>query len=276
MKDIQCCVKQCDTSLDASYWDKQYQSNTIGWDLGTISPPIQSLIDGLTDQSLAILIPGCGNTYEAEYLLAKGFSNVTLIDIAPTLIENLQKKFINNPEIKVIQGDFFEHKGVYDLIIEQTFFCALPPFMRQRYVWKMHQLLAENGKLSGLLFNRHFDVNPPFGGSTIEYQSLFSDAFEIEKMEECTNSVLPRMHSELIFNFIKKKEIVVNLYGLTGITCSNCVQTVSKKLLELPGVLSAQINSNFSDLLLISTQDIPLIQLQEVLAYESHYTITKI
>jgi hypothetical protein len=30
----------------------------------------------------------------------------------------------------VLLGDF-NHKGEYDLIIEQTFFCALPPVMRQ-------------------------------------------------------------------------------------------------------------------------------------------------
>ena len=67
------------------------------------------------------------------------------------------KKFKNNPNIKIVLGDFFAHKGKYDLIIEQTFFCALPPTMRQKFVWKMHQLLADEGKLAGLLFNRAFE-----------------------------------------------------------------------------------------------------------------------
>jgi len=80
----------------------------------------------------------------------------------------LKKNFIANTRIQVLLGDFFNHKGEYDLIIEQTFFCALPPTMRQKYVWKMHELLAKDGILAGLLFNRKFEVSPPFGGSQEE------------------------------------------------------------------------------------------------------------
>lgn len=276
MKDISCCVKQCDTSLDATYWDNQYQENTIGWDLGMISPAMQSIIESITDKSIAILIPGCGNTYEAEFLLSNGFSNITVIDIAPTLIQNLHEKFKNNPQIKIIQGDFFEHQGNYDLIIEQTFFCALPPYLRAKYVWKMHQLLKEKGKLTGLLFNRSFEVNPPFGGNKAEYETLFVNLFELEKLEECLHSALPRMGSELLFSFIKKPNVVANLYELTGISCSHCVATVTQKLLALPEVLSVQISSNFSYLLLVSGQEIPLAQLQDLLSDEPNYTILKI
>jgi 16S rRNA A1518/A1519 N6-dimethyltransferase RsmA/KsgA/DIM1 with predicted DNA glycosylase/AP lyase activity len=52
------------------------------------------------------LIPGCGNTYEAEYLLQEGFTNITVIDIAPTLVESLKQKFADNSSIKIIQADF--------------------------------------------------------------------------------------------------------------------------------------------------------------------------
>ena len=124
----------------------------------------------MKDTRISVLIPGCGNTYEAEYLLEKGFTNITVIDIAPTLVEKLKEKFKNTTAIRIIQGDFFEHKGSYDLILEQTFFCALPPQMRQKYVWKMHHLLSKNGKIAGLLFNRSFEISPPFGGNTTEYE----------------------------------------------------------------------------------------------------------
>jgi hypothetical protein len=43
------------------------------------------------NKDIAILIPGCGNTYEAAYLLEQGFTNVTVIDIAPTLVKILSK-----------------------------------------------------------------------------------------------------------------------------------------------------------------------------------------
>ena len=130
--------------LNQNFWNDLYKTNSMGWDIGAVSPPIKTLIDTLEDKNISILIPGCGNCYEAEYLLQKSFTNITLIDIAPTLVENLKQKFEFNSNIKIILGDFFEHQGKYDLIIEQTFFCALPPIMRQQYVLKMNQLYVIN------------------------------------------------------------------------------------------------------------------------------------
>ena len=103
-------------------------------------------------------------------------------------------------------GDFFNHTGQYDLILEQTFFCALDPSLRTNYVQKMSELLKENGKLVGLLFGVQFPNNPPFGGSREEYLSLFSDTFKINLLEPCYNSVKPRQDSELFFNFSKNGE----------------------------------------------------------------------
>jgi len=273
MEDITCCVKSCEKPLDQSYWDLQYQSETTGWDLGTISPPIKAYVDQLKDTTISVLIPGCGNTYEAEYLLEKGFANITVIDIAPTLVEKLKEKFKNTTAIRIIQGDFFEHKGSYDLILEQTFFCALPPQMRQKYVWKMHHLLSKNGKIAGLLFNRSFEVSPPFGGNTTEYEQLFSKAFHLKILETSYNSVTPRAQSELFFVFEKKSEVIVQCFALSGISCSNCTKTVLQKIGAITGVTNAQINSTFTDLIVMSTNEISLGQLKEVLAYEPEYSI---
>lgn len=191
-------------SLDQTYWDNQYKANTTGWDLGIIAPPLKNYIDILKNKDIRILIPGCGNAYEAAYLLEQGFSNITIIDIAPTLVGKLKTKFKDQKNLNIILGDFFLHDGEYDIIIEQTFFCALPPTMRQRYVWKMQQLLAKEGKITGLLFNRTFKNSPPFGGSQEEYKILFKESFDLLKMEVCPNSVRPRSGTELFIVLQKK------------------------------------------------------------------------
>lgn len=186
--------------LDQQYWDKRYQACETGWDLGEVSPPIKAYIDQLERKDIAILIPGCGNSYEAAYLLQQGFTNITLIDIAPALVADLQQKFAGNPHIHLILGDFFEHQGQYDLILEQTFFCALPPAMRKAYADKMLQLLAPSGKLSGLLFDTYFEKQgPPFGGSKQEYLNLFASDFTVRQMENCYNSYPKRSGTELFF-----------------------------------------------------------------------------
>jgi len=190
--------------LDQEYWETQYKTKATGWDLGKVSPPIKKHFEIIENKNSRILIPGCGNSYEAEYLINKGFTDITLIDISPTLIDDLQEKFQNNSNLKIILGDFFEHQGEYDLIIEQTFFCALPPKMRENYVSKMHQLLSKKGKLVGLLFNKTFESGPPFGGSQAEYEQLFKEHFDFKTMEICYNSIAPRAKSELFIEFQKK------------------------------------------------------------------------
>ena len=154
-------------------------------------------MDKIEDKNVSILIPGCGNAYEAEYLLKNGFQNITLIDIAPKAVEILQNKFRNDPQINVILGDFFEHQGHYDFMLEQTFFCAIPPSMRENYAKKSAELLQANGKIVGVMFNTIFEhQGPPFGGKTEDYRKIFEPFFNIKKMEECYNSIPPRKGSE--------------------------------------------------------------------------------
>ena len=200
-EELNCCLTPNEPTLDANYWNSQYLAQTTGWDLGMPSPPLAAFIDRLEQKSMKILIPGCGSAYEAQYLLDSGFENVTLIDIAADLVKKLQERFANNANIRIVLGDFFEHQGEYDLILEQTFFCALPPFMREKYVQKMNELLSENGLLAGLLFNRIFEKQgPPFGGSIGEYQILFPKfGLEILEMETAKNSIAPRANSEVFF-----------------------------------------------------------------------------
>lgn len=275
MSEEKCCVVTCDLPLDKTYWNNQYQANTTGWDLGMVSPPIQSYIDTITNKNAAILIPGCGNSYEAEYLLKQGFTNITVIDIAPTLVQQLQIKFADNPNINSILGDFFEHVGVYDYIFEQTFFCALPPTLRQRYVWKMFHLLSNHGKLAGLLFNRTFSVSPPFGGNLTEYEQLFAKAFVFNSISLAGNSVPARANSELFFEFQKNDFYQINLYHFEGITCARCKTTVSDIFLEIDGVVNVSMNTSFSELIIVSKEEIQIEVLQKLISYDPKYKIRK-
>ena len=192
--------------LDAQYWDNRYQQEQTQWDIGSVSNPLKAYIDQLTNKDQSILIPGCGNSYEAAYLLDNGFTNITLIDLSPSLTDKLRTRFANelDQKIKIITGDFFELEGNWDLILEQTFFCALDPSMRTSYVQKMHSILNKGGKIAGVLFNRAFEGGPPFGGSKEEYEHLFTPSFEIKTMEPCYNSIKPREGAELFVIAVKK------------------------------------------------------------------------
>ncbi|WP_408648384.1 class I SAM-dependent methyltransferase [Tenacibaculum retecalamus] len=79
--------------LSANFWGKKYTSNKIGWDLGIVSPPLKAYFDQLENKELKILIPGGGNSYEAEYLFKTGFKNVYVVDISNKPLSNLKKEF---------------------------------------------------------------------------------------------------------------------------------------------------------------------------------------
>lgn len=189
---------------DKIYWENRYAEHQTGWDLGQCSPPLQAYIDQLENKELSILIPGCGRAYEAGYLLANGFTQVTLIDIAENLVAQLQQQFKHTP-FKILKADFFSLEGQFDLILEQTFFCAIRPEQRKTYVNKVAELLKPHGKLVGLLFDKQFETDgPPFGGSVAEYEELFRKQFRLRKLEKAYNSIKPRQNAEVFINFIKK------------------------------------------------------------------------
>ena len=107
------------------------------------------------------------------------------------------------PSENLFVTDFFQHGGKYDLILEQTLYCAIDPSLRTKYAQKVNELLKTGGKLVGLLFDRNFESGPPFGGSKAKYMECFSPYFSHLKMEACYNSIEPRKGTELFIQLQK-------------------------------------------------------------------------
>lgn len=193
--------------LDSEYWNNRYLDKTHRWDIGYPSPAITNYFDKIKDKSSRILIPGCGSAYEGEYLHKNGFSNITLLDVS----EESKKLFMARvPDFTNFRvEEFFELEGQFDYIIEQTFFCALNPNLRNDYAQKMKTLLAPKGKLVGLMFEAElYQDHPPFGGSKLDYLSIFSPHFSSIKMNITNDSIKERLGREL---FVELSNNNVNL-----------------------------------------------------------------
>ena len=191
--------------LDPEYWNKRYLTDDFGWDAGSITTPLKTYFDQLTNKELKILIPGAGNSYEAEYLFKNGFENVFVLDYASEPLQNFKARNPRFHDQNLIQDDFFKHYDNYDLIIEQTFFCAINPILRLNYAQHMHQLLKPAGKLVGVLFDDVLNADkPPFGGDPTEYRTYFDNYFTYKVFEPCYNSIKPRENRELFINLVKK------------------------------------------------------------------------
>ncbi len=190
-------------NLEDKYWSERYSAGSTGWDIGKVSKPIEEYIDQLSNKDLKILIPGSGNSHEAACLLEQNFTNITCIDISGVLVDQCQLKFkkeIKEGRFKIKHGNFFELDEKYDLIIEQTFFCAIDISLRQNYAEKVKELLSANGKLVGLLFQIPYSNSRPFGGDRTEYLGYFNDLFNNVSIEPCYNSIKPRAGNELWIN----------------------------------------------------------------------------
>jgi thiopurine S-methyltransferase len=193
--------------LDKAYWDSRYQSDNIGWDIGFVSPAIKNWFDIQENKDLHILIPGAGSGYEVSYAHKIGFKNVFYMDISSEAVALFKSKNKSFPENRILSSDFFDLNlsSHFDIIIEQTFFCAQSPSRRVKYVKKTHDLLRKKGQIVGLLFGINFQKNgPPFGGDIVQYQKLFESKYEIEKLQICKNSIPERAGNEIWMELTKK------------------------------------------------------------------------
>ncbi len=194
---------------EETYWTKRYQEARTGWDIGHVSTPLKEYVDQLTDKSITILIPGAGNAYEAEYLWKQGFQNVYILDISKLPLQQFLERNPSFPKSQLLQTDFFTHKGTYDLILEQTFFCSFVPTDENRtaYAKQMARLLKPTGKLVGVWFDFPLTQDMekrPFGGDKELYLRYLSPFFSTIVFERCYNSIAPRQGNEL-FGILRKK-----------------------------------------------------------------------
>ena len=191
--------------LTPHYWNTRYENNDIGWDVGKITTPLKAYFDQLKDKSLSILIPGAGNSYEAEYLHQLGFTNVVVIDIAPTAILKFKERVVDFPEPHIINMNFFDLNGRFDIIVEQTFFCAIDKKLRSSYAEQAYKVLNPNGKIIGLMFDAPLNEDhPPYGGSVDEYKTYFDPLFDIKMMDVAYNSIDSRVGREVFVKMVKK------------------------------------------------------------------------
>jgi methyl halide transferase len=198
-----------DTDQETAYWAGRYADGQTGWDLGAPAPALRAYFDQLPDRDLRILIPGAGNAYEAEYLHQQGFTDVTVLDLAAQPLQDFARRVPDFPQERLVQGNFFDHEGVYDLVVEQTFFCSFPPLAAHRhdYARTMARLIKPGGKLMGLWFDIPLtgDLEKrPFGGTREEYIGYFEPFFTLKYLDRCYNSIPPRAGNELFGLWVRK------------------------------------------------------------------------
>ena len=191
--------------LNNKFWNDKYVNSKTGWDVGEITTPLKEYFEQLNNKKNKILIPGCGNAYEAEYLFKNKFHSTFVLDYSKHALNNFSNRVPDFPKKQLLNNDFFDAQGKYNIIVEQTFFCAIDKNKRRDYFAKMYDLLKAQGKLIDLIFDDNLNEDhPPFGGSKSEYKKYFEPYFNIKVFETAYNSINSRKGRELFMILFKK------------------------------------------------------------------------
>ena len=190
-------------------WQGHYETNDLGWDLGQVAPPFVKLWEEGKLPAGNVLVPGCGRGHEVVFLAENGF-DVTAIDFsrgAVTYLERaLEERNLNG---RVLHQDFFcmenYHDGIYDLVLEQTFFCAISPRKRQDYVQSVTRLLKPRGMLVGLFYQTDKEGGPPYNTTREDIERNFAKNFEIQELDKTSLSHEQRKDKEWL-GILKKKD----------------------------------------------------------------------
>jgi len=166
--------------MNITDWDQAYQENFTPWDKGSPSPPLVEWFSRHQARGSA-LVPGCGVGHDVAHLISLGFDALGL-DIAPKAVARAQARYPQHAA-RFVQGDLFAFHGQFDVVVEHTCLCALPPEWRVRYRDAVVSLLKPGGLLVGIWFvNPEMDpgeTGPPFGISQEELLRLMTPALTL-------------------------------------------------------------------------------------------------
>ena len=183
-----------------SDWQGHYDRGDLMWDIEQVSPPFARLWEQQKFSAGKTIIPGCGRGHEVVYFAERGF-DVTGVDFAMGAVTHLENSLKEKKlASRVIHGDFFSldssHDGYYDIMFEQTFFCAIAPSKRPLYIDTVKRILKKGGLLVALFYETGEKGGPPFNTTLAHIQQHFLQHFAAEHLDKATDSIERRNGKE--------------------------------------------------------------------------------
>lgn len=191
-----------------SFWGKIYQENPLPpWQLEAHHPAFDDVIKQLKLQKSRVGVFGCGIGYEAAFFSEKGHM-VTGFDFSAEAVGRANEKFGHLPSLKFIKSDVLklpaEYNEQFDVIVEHTCFCAIPPKNRNDLVKSWKKSLSETGYLIGVFFVMDRPEGPPYGATEWEIRERLRKSFDFVYWTRWHFSTERRIGTELVIVARKK------------------------------------------------------------------------
>ena len=199
-----------DVIRNPDFWNQLYIDKDTGWDIGHPTPIFVNWSKTLNSK-LKILIPGCGNCYDGLYL-SKQNHHVYALDFSENVIAEIIKKSKNEKvPIKVICDDYFlldkSYYNKFDIVLEYTFFCAIPINMRELYVKQTYNMLKPGGHLVAIFIpisKKTKKEGPPFYVDLNITLNMFEKYFIVESVDMNPQSIKQRNGNEAFVTMVRK------------------------------------------------------------------------
>lgn len=201
----------------AEYWSERYDTNQAPWDMhGETSVfralrerkemPVEPLNRG---KATRLWIPGCGYGHDAIAFAKAGY-DVTAVDFSDrplqVLVQQVQKEHL---QVECVQADIFalppSFFGTFDITLEYTCYCAIPPERREEYAQVIADTLVPGGWLVGLFFPTDGRPGgPPFAVDADEITSVCKQVgLELQRSYVPAESHPARLNKEILMMFQK-------------------------------------------------------------------------
>lgn len=195
-------LRQIVHSHSSDGWEKSWREGVTPWDLGQPTPILLHLLQTGSLPKGRALVPGCGSGHDV-IAIASPDRYVVGLDISESAIEiatKLSSSSSNANYHTFLKTDFFtwQPTGLFDLVFDYTFFCAIEPDMRSAWASRIQDLLKPNGELITLMFPISDHVGgPPYKVSVADYEEvLHSVGFRATSILDNELAIGPRQGRE--------------------------------------------------------------------------------
>lgn len=105
------------------YWNNRYAQETGPFDWYQTYSSLRPLLDLYISRHQRILVTGCGNSALGEGMVNDGYEDVVNVDISSVVIEAMQKKYQDLPQLKYIEMDVRDmssfQTGSFDAVLDK-------------------------------------------------------------------------------------------------------------------------------------------------------------
>lgn len=174
-------------------WEAVWESGVspgAAFDKESVLPDLQeALSSGSLPRGGRVLVPGCGRGYDVEAFGRSGhYTEVIGADVSATAVTaaNAYLRGAGAPAAcRVVRADFFDTdlRGVFQVVYDYTFFCAIPLARRPAWGARMAALVQRGGVLVTGLYpvgKPRAEGGPPHGVAPDDYAQALTAFRKVE------------------------------------------------------------------------------------------------